>query len=75
MHQHDDITSQSQLLKIPQVCKLLQVCRKTLWTQTQQGLIPHYKIGAAVRYKSADIEVAMEQFLAGGKKLRAGKGR
>lgn len=39
-----------------EVCALLRICWRQLYTWRINGLIPYVKIGKAVRFRHADVE-------------------
>jgi len=45
-----------KLLKIDDVCDLLQVKRSTVYEWTHAELIPHYKFPKGVRFKEAEVD-------------------
>lgn len=45
-----------KLLKVEELCDLLQVSRSTVYEWTHIGFIPHYKFPNSIRFKGSDIE-------------------
>lgn len=45
-----------RLLKVQDVCDLLQVSRSTVYEWTHIKYIPHYKFANGVRFKQIEIE-------------------
>jgi excisionase family DNA binding protein len=48
-------------LTAKEVCALLQISTPTLYAWTKQGLIPSYRIGSRVRYKSTEIDHGLKE--------------
>lgn len=48
-----------QLLKIRDVCRLLNVSRSTIYAMTKSGQLRPVRLGAAVRYRLGDIELLL----------------
>ena len=44
-----------QLRTIKEIAKYLQVKERTISSWINKGIIPHYKIGASIRFKENDI--------------------
>jgi len=45
-----------KLLKVEEVCDLLQVSRSTVYEWTHIQYIPHYKFPNGVRFKESEVE-------------------
>ena len=43
----------------------LKVCRRQLYNWRMAGLIPYFKMGKAVRFRVADVSVAIERMRVG----------
>jgi len=54
-----------RLLKGKEVCGLLSISPRTLWTWQENGTLPYYKIGGSVRFKLADIEQVLRRYRVG----------
>lgn len=54
-----DIMEDSWLTTL-EVCKLLQVCKKTLQNYRDLGILPFSKIGNKIYYKQSDIQKCLE---------------
>lgn len=50
-----------QVLTIKQVAEYLQVAEKTIYTLTQEGRLPAFKVGGQWRFKKEDIEKWIEE--------------
>ncbi len=50
------IEPMEKLLKVEEVCDLLQVSRSTIYEWTHVQYIPHYKFAKVVRFKKDEIE-------------------
>ena len=44
-----------KLLKVEDVCELLQVSRSTVYEWTHMEMIPYYKLPKGVRFKKSEI--------------------
>ncbi|MFC6999168.1 helix-turn-helix domain-containing protein [Rufibacter roseus] len=53
--------NQVQYLTRVEASKLLQISLPTLNDYTKRGIISSYRIGSNVRYKSSDIESALQE--------------
>lgn len=47
----NDELDERRLLKSREVCALLSISARTLWSWQEKGQIPYYKIGGSVRFK------------------------
>lgn len=57
MTQNQSHTSaEKAVLTTSEAARYLRVSRGTLHTYTQAGVIPHARIGSAVRYRVADLD-------------------
>ena len=45
-----------KLLDIKQLSELIQVSRSTIYKWVHIGFVPHFKLGAFVRFRESDIE-------------------
>lgn len=54
-------TSDEEYLTVDQVCKLLQVSKPTLNSNTKNGIINAYRFGRSVRYLKSEIAASMQQ--------------
>ena len=45
-----------KLLKVEEVCDLLQVSRSTVYEWTHTGFIPHYKFPKGIRFRLSEVE-------------------
>ena len=45
-----------KLLKIEDLCELLQVKRSTVYEWTHTEIIPHYKLTKGIRFRASEIE-------------------
>ncbi len=54
------------LLKAAAAARLLGIGERKLWSLTNQGDIPHVRIGRAVRYDPADLERWIDDHRYGG---------
>jgi excisionase family DNA binding protein len=61
----DDELAKRRLLKSREVCALLSISARTLWTWQEKGQIPYYRIGGSIRFKLADIEELLRRCRAG----------
>jgi hypothetical protein len=43
-------------LTVDEVAKILRVSRQTIYVLCKEGKIPHFKVGAKLRFKAADIQ-------------------
>ena len=50
-----------EILTLPEVAELLKVGQKTLYTLTQKGMLPGFKVLGQWRYKRDDIIQWIEQ--------------
>lgn len=46
---------EEQLLKVPQVCEILQVCKSTLHNWCKTGVIKVHRIGSRIFFKRSEI--------------------
>ncbi len=54
----DGITVSTQMLTADELAALLKVSRRTIWRMRSSGQLPRpIKVGGAVRWRLADIEV------------------
>jgi excisionase family DNA binding protein len=53
-------TPDALLWKAPEAAQALGISERSLWTLTQQGVIPHVKIGRSVRYAPGDLRAWIE---------------
>lgn len=51
-----------QHLKARDVCRILNISLRTLAEWQRKGIMPHIKIGRAVRYRVADLKTALERY-------------
>ncbi len=65
MKSNDDELSKCRLLKSREVCALLSISPRTLWTWQEKGQIPYYRLGGSIRFKLADIEEVLRRNRAG----------
>ena len=49
-----------EILTLPEVAELLKVGQKTLYTLTQKGMLPGFKVLGQWRYKRVDIDLWIE---------------
>jgi putative molybdopterin biosynthesis protein len=47
-------------LTVPEVAKLLRMSRQTVYNMIKAGTIPHFRVGAKVRFNRADINALMQ---------------
>ena len=52
---------ESRLLTEAEVCNYLRIRPRQLYTWRVEGLVPYFKIGKALRFRKADIDVALEK--------------
>jgi excisionase family DNA binding protein len=50
-----------QLLTVAEVAAALGVKRSTIYGWVDAGLIPHFKLGALLRFRQRDLEAWLEQ--------------
>jgi len=50
-----------EILTLPEVAELLKVGQKTLYTLTQKGMLPGFKVLGQWRYKRVDIDRWIEE--------------
>ena len=43
-------------LTVEEVAKILRVSKQTIYVLCREGKIPHFKVGAKLRFKKADID-------------------
>ena len=65
MNLTDDDLAKRRLLKSREVCALLSISARTLWTWQEAGTIPYYRIGGSIRFKLADIEEVLKRYRVG----------
>jgi len=54
-----------ELITEQELADHLKVCRRQLYNWRMAGLIPYFKMGKAVRFRVADVAVAIEQMRVG----------
>ena len=54
-------SSDQDLLSRKEVCQILKISLPTLNTWTKEGLIPSYRIGTRILYKSEDVNSALNK--------------
>ena len=52
--------SEEKLLSVPDVARLLNVSKSSLYAMTRAGRIPAIRVGSMFRYVPAEIEVWLE---------------
>jgi excisionase family DNA binding protein len=66
MNQQSSATpSEDHLLTESEICAYLRIRPRQLYTWRTQGLIPHFKIGKALRFLKADVDTALEHLKIG----------
>ena len=55
-----DLTT-DPLLTEKDACAYLRVSKRNLYCWRMAGLIPHFKIGRAVRFRKAELDAALER--------------
>lgn len=53
--------AQKLLLTPREAAKALSICEKTLWSLSKRGELPAVRIGRAVRYDVADLQVFIDR--------------
>ena len=66
MPTHDELITNTQLLTGAQACQILAISERTLWSWKERGLLTYYRIGRTIRFKLADINLALEGYREGG---------
>ncbi len=61
-----------EILTLPEVAQLLKVAEKTVYTMTQRGEIPAFKVRGQWRFKRADLDQWIESQKTVQHKLRLG---
>jgi excisionase family DNA binding protein len=54
-----------ELITEQELADHLKVCRRQLYNWRMAGLIPYFKMGKAVRFRVADVAVAIERMRVG----------
>ena len=49
-----------EILTLPEVAKLLKVTQKTVYTLSQKGQLPGFKVGGQWRYRRVDLDAWIE---------------
>jgi len=52
---------QDQILTLPEVAQLLKVAEKTVYTMSQKGELPAFKVRGQWRFKREDIDAWIER--------------
>jgi len=50
-----------ELITAKEICKLLKVSKAWVCRAGKSGLIPHYRMGARVRFSRRDVEAYIEK--------------
>lgn len=50
----------NETMTVPEVAELLRVTRQTIYNMVRNGKIPHFRVGAKVRFNRSDIEAIMK---------------
>lgn len=50
----------NETMTVPEVAQLLRVTRQTIYNMVRNGKIPHFRVGAKVRFNRSDIEAIMK---------------
>lgn len=50
----------NETMTVPEVAQLLRVTRQTIYNMVKNGKIPHFRVGAKVRFNRSDIEAIMK---------------
>ena len=53
--------AKNQLLTVEEACRLLKVCRSTLWKARKRGELRAVYLGRAVRFRLSDLEAWLEK--------------
>lgn len=51
---------EKKFLRVSEACELLNICRKTLYTRTKEGLYKSYKSGRTVYYDKEELHAAIK---------------
>ena len=54
-----------ELITEQELADHLKICRRQLYNWRMAGLIPYFKMGKAVRFRVADVAVAIERMRVG----------
>ena len=54
-------TPKGEYLTINELCKLLKICRMTIWRHSKKGILKPRKIGNRVLFARADIDEYMKK--------------
>ena len=58
--QPSSLRNELELITEAELASHLRVCRRQLYSWRMAGLIPHFKIGRAVRFRVAEVLRALE---------------
>ncbi len=60
-NQKDEQPKEEKLYNTQEACELLRCSKPTLHRWKKEGIIPHVRIGANIRYKESDINNLINQ--------------
>lgn len=49
-------TNSEDILKVPGVVRLTGIGASSIYRAAEKGLIPHFRVGAAIRFRKSTIE-------------------
>lgn len=59
------LRNELELMTEQELARHLKICRRQLYNWRISGLIPYFKMGKAVRFRVADVVVAIERMRIG----------